>query len=90
MNMPHEPITYSQEKAKELEELSQASPGTPMGRLLRRFWQPITASDKVKPGTAIPVKLLSEDLTLYRVKVVVPTSSLTGVHIAVRFCMPAG
>jgi len=66
MNMMQEPITYSQEKAKELEELSQTSPGTPMGRLLRRFWQPITASDKVKPGTAIPVKLLSEDLTLYR------------------------
>jgi 5,5'-dehydrodivanillate O-demethylase len=66
MTVPHGQMTYSPEKSQDLEELSQTSPGTPMGTLLRRFWQPITASENIKPGTAIPVKILSEDLTVYR------------------------
>jgi 5,5'-dehydrodivanillate O-demethylase oxygenase subunit len=66
MSIPHDQMTYSQEKAKELEELSQTSPGSPMGRLLRQFWQPIAASEDVKPGSAIPVRILSENLTVYR------------------------
>jgi 5,5'-dehydrodivanillate O-demethylase len=39
-----------------------------MGKLLRRFWHPVTSSSKVAPGCAIPTKILGEDLTLYRGK----------------------
>src|SRR3954471_19917640 len=41
-------------------------PGTPMGRVLRQFWQPIAVAGQVKPGKALPVKLLCEELTLSR------------------------
>lgn len=37
-----------------------------MGKLLRTFWQPIALAEKLAPGTAQPVRMLSEDLTLYR------------------------
>lgn len=46
--------------------LTQCSRGTPMGNLLRCFWQPVGLSDSVKPGTARPLRVLNEDLTLYR------------------------
>src|SRR5262245_2176495 len=46
--------------------LVQCAPETPMGKLLRRFWHPISRADKLKPGTSRPVRAQSEDLTLYR------------------------
>lgn len=48
------------------ETLTRVGPGTPMGKLLRRYWHPIAASSELeKPGTK-KVKLLGEDLVLYR------------------------
>src|SRR5437867_11603273 len=47
-------------------DLARTGPGTPMGELLRRFWQPVAASAQVPPGWAIPIKVMSEDFTLYR------------------------
>src|SRR5688572_26136277 len=41
-------------------------PGTLAGRYLRRFWQPIHLSRAVQAGRAVPVRIMSEDLTLYR------------------------
>ena len=52
--------------AERLKLLSQTAPDTPMGRLLRTFWQPVARSALLKPGTAQPLRILSEDLTLYR------------------------
>lgn len=52
--------------AEDFDELTDPSPGTPMGTLLRRFWQPIAAVMDLEPGKAIPVRLMCEDLTLYR------------------------
>src|SRR4051812_11629877 len=49
-----------------LELLPQTAPGTPMGRLLRSFWQPVAITDDLKPGQPVPLRVLSEDLTLYR------------------------
>jgi 5,5'-dehydrodivanillate O-demethylase len=37
-----------------------------MGKLLRRFWHPIALSRELQPGHAMAVRVLSEDLTLYR------------------------
>jgi 5,5'-dehydrodivanillate O-demethylase len=49
-----------------LRSLTQSSPGTPMGTLLRSFWQPVALAESVKPGSARALRVLSEDLTLYR------------------------
>ncbi|HXP93368.1 MAG TPA: Rieske 2Fe-2S domain-containing protein, partial [Candidatus Binatia bacterium] len=46
--------------------LTQSSAGTPMGTLLRSFWQPVAVADSVAPGKARLLRVLSEDLTLYR------------------------
>ncbi|MBM2810584.1 MAG: hypothetical protein HW416_1343 [Chloroflexi bacterium] len=41
-------------------------PGSLAGRYLRSFWQPIALSKDVEPGHAKPVRIMSEDFTLYR------------------------
>jgi 5,5'-dehydrodivanillate O-demethylase len=43
-----------------------AGPGTLAGRYLRSFWQPIYVSRDLPPGKAMPITLMSEQLTLYR------------------------
>jgi 5,5'-dehydrodivanillate O-demethylase len=47
-------------------ELLECAPGTLMGRLLRRFWQPVAPADHVSAGQAKPLKIMGEQLTLYR------------------------
>ncbi|ODP37285.1 iron-sulfur containing oxygenase [Sphingomonas turrisvirgatae] len=37
-----------------------------MGKLLRSFWQPVALADSVVPGKARPLRVMGEDLTLYR------------------------
>jgi 5,5'-dehydrodivanillate O-demethylase len=46
--------------------LTQVGPGTPMGELLRRYWIPVRGSSEVRCGRALPVRLLGEDLALFR------------------------
>jgi 5,5'-dehydrodivanillate O-demethylase oxygenase subunit len=41
-------------------------PGTLAGRYLRRFWQPVMVADELKAGRAVPLRVMSEDFTLYR------------------------
>jgi 5,5'-dehydrodivanillate O-demethylase oxygenase subunit len=53
-------------QAEKLTLLSQTTRGTEMGTLLRMFWQPIARATELAPGRAKPVRLLGEDLTLYR------------------------
>ncbi len=48
------------------ERLTRVGPGTPMGALLRRYWHPVAASAELAPGTARAVRLLGEDLVLFR------------------------
>ena len=48
------------------EKLTQVGPGTPMGELLRRYWMPIGAVDEFSSTTIKPVRLMGEDLVLYR------------------------
>ncbi len=52
--------------ADRLLQLSQCGPDTDMGRLLRRFWHPVAVSGHLSSGQAIPIKILDEELTLYR------------------------
>jgi len=47
-------------------KMTQVGPGTPMGELLRRYWHPIAASAQLDGHGTRPVKLLGEDLVLYR------------------------
>jgi 5,5'-dehydrodivanillate O-demethylase len=44
----------------------QSGPGTLGGRYLRQFWHPIAVSADLKPGDTKPIKLMSEEFTLYR------------------------
>ena len=41
-------------------------PRTLAGRYLRRYWQPIYLSAKLAKGTIVPIRILGEDLALYR------------------------
>ncbi len=46
--------------------LMQTAAGTPMGELMRRYWHPIAAAGALDETPIMPVRLLSEDLVLYR------------------------
>jgi phthalate 4,5-dioxygenase oxygenase subunit len=47
--------------------LTQTGPGTPGGELMRRYWHPIALSSELPEGGAPqPIRLLSEDLVLFR------------------------
>src|SRR5262245_9789319 len=48
--------------------LHQTGADTLMGQLLRKFWQPVALSTDLKAGTACPIRVLGENLTLYRGK----------------------
>jgi 5,5'-dehydrodivanillate O-demethylase len=41
-------------------------PNTLAGRFLRTFWQPVCVAETLKPGQALPVKIMSEEFTVYR------------------------
>lgn len=46
--------------------LTRVGPDTPMGNLMRHYWFPILASHELSPGKAKPVRLLCEDLVVFR------------------------
>jgi 5,5'-dehydrodivanillate O-demethylase oxygenase subunit len=48
------------------ERLTRVGPGTPMGGLLRRYWLPVAASCELPPGVVRSVRLLGEDLVVFR------------------------
>jgi len=41
-------------------------PGTLAGRYMRMFWQPVCLARELERARAIPVRIMSEDFTLYR------------------------
>ncbi len=47
-------------------KLSEVGPGTPMGGLLRRYWHPVGGVSELARRPIKPVRLLGEDLVLYR------------------------
>jgi 5,5'-dehydrodivanillate O-demethylase len=50
----------------ENEKFIRVGPGTPMGELLRRYWHPIAAVGELDDNPIKPVRLLGEDLVLYK------------------------
>jgi 5,5'-dehydrodivanillate O-demethylase len=46
--------------------LTEVGSGTPMGGLLRRYWMPIAAVTEFDDKSIKPVRVLGEDLTLYK------------------------
>ncbi|MGG2201001.1 Rieske 2Fe-2S domain-containing protein [Paenibacillus validus] len=48
------------------ETLTKVGPGTPTGSLLRRYWHPVAASSEFPKAGTRKVKILGEDLVLYR------------------------
>jgi 5,5'-dehydrodivanillate O-demethylase len=50
------------------EELDYArtGPDTLAGRYMRMFWQPVHIADQLAAGRAKPIRIMSEDFTLYR------------------------
>src|SRR5581483_10407952 len=51
---------------EENERLSRVGPGTPVGTLLRRYWHPVAPTADLDQDPVRPVRLLGEDLVLYR------------------------
>lgn len=41
-------------------------PGTPAGRYLRRYWQPVAISADLKKNWSLPIRIMGQNLTLYR------------------------
>ncbi|MDB5729734.1 MAG: iron-sulfur containing oxygenase [Noviherbaspirillum sp.] len=60
---PHERVLR---RAENLKLLHQTSRDSPMGRLLRSFWQPIARAETVVAGQARAIRVMGEDLTIYR------------------------
>src|SRR5579862_4782630 len=48
------------------DRLTRVGPGTPMGNLLRRYWHPVGSASDLEKEPVQPVRLLGEDLTLFR------------------------
>ncbi len=46
--------------------LTSVMPGTPMGELMRRYWHPIAASTELDERPTKEVRLMGEDLVLYK------------------------
>lgn len=52
--------------AEQNRRLTQVGPGTAMGELLRRYWHPVAAEDQFETESKRPLRILGEDLVLYR------------------------
>src|SRR5262249_18100744 len=52
--------------APDMETLAATGPDSLAGRYLRQFWQPVYHAPDLPPGEAKPVRIMSEDYTLYR------------------------
>ncbi|HLH21812.1 MAG TPA: Rieske 2Fe-2S domain-containing protein [Chloroflexota bacterium] len=52
--------------AADYTDFVHTGPGTLAGRYLRRFWQPVYLATDLPAGHAKPIRIMSEDFTLYR------------------------
>jgi phenylpropionate dioxygenase-like ring-hydroxylating dioxygenase large terminal subunit len=48
------------------ELLTRTDPGTPCGKLMRQYWQPIALAEELKPSEPLPVRILGENLVLFK------------------------
>ena len=54
--------------AQQNERITRVGPGTPGGELFRRYWLPIATNQELRDSYTKPVRILGEDLTLFRDK----------------------
>jgi 5,5'-dehydrodivanillate O-demethylase oxygenase subunit len=54
------------DRSVEHADFVRTGPGTLAGRYLRRYWQPIYLSGELAKGTIVPIRILGEELALYR------------------------
>jgi 5,5'-dehydrodivanillate O-demethylase len=47
-------------------DYEHTGPDTLAGRILRRSWHPVYVAEDLQPGRAVPLKIMNEELTLYR------------------------
>ncbi|MEH3098929.1 Rieske 2Fe-2S domain-containing protein [Sphingomonas adhaesiva] len=59
---------YGMKPATYRQELVEVGPGTPMGELMRRYWQPCALSEDLGSDKPQKVRLLGENLILFRDK----------------------
>src|SRR5258707_1826423 len=52
--------------AEQNRTLTHVCAGTPMGELLRRYWQPFAAVSELETSAIKPVRIMGEDLVVYR------------------------
>src|SRR4051794_15730809 len=55
-----------QQTSVEWRDYAHTGPGTLGGQYMRRFWHVVHRSQDLAPGRAKPIRIMSEDLTLYR------------------------
>lgn len=65
------------------QDILRVGPGTIGGTYLRRFWHPVFVGSEIAPGHVKPIRILGEDLTLYRGASGTP-------HIVARRCPHRG
>ncbi|MCU1528905.1 MAG: kshA 3 [Frondihabitans sp.] len=54
-------------RQEENDRVTQSGPGTPLGQLLRSYWQPVALVAEMTDERPVkPVKIMSEDLALFR------------------------
>jgi 5,5'-dehydrodivanillate O-demethylase oxygenase subunit len=58
-DMPQKPSTN-------YDKIVRTGPGTIAGRYMRSFWQPVARTEDIPAGRAKPLRVMSEDFTLYR------------------------
>ena len=51
---------------EENERISHVGPGTPMGEMMRRYWQPIATVQDLDQEEVLPLRRFGEDLVLYK------------------------
>jgi len=54
------------DRSVEQVDFVHTGPGTVAGRYMRRYWQPVYLSEKLAKGKIVPIRILGEDLALYR------------------------
>ncbi|HXP93155.1 MAG TPA: Rieske 2Fe-2S domain-containing protein [Candidatus Binatia bacterium] len=52
--------------AQDFTDFAHTGPGTLAGRYMRSFWQPVTLSARLQAGRALPLRIMSQNFTLYR------------------------
>ena len=51
---------------EENERITKVGPGTPMGNLMRRYWQPIAAVEDIEREEVMNARILGENLVLFK------------------------